>query len=75
MNFNPKLLPGVFVIDYQIVKKKNVFRATDWEYNVKIEKFKMAIILVKIRNFLQLLWNLVYGVFLRSLITNLMSEL
>ena len=24
-------------------KKKNVFRATDWEYNVKIEKFKMAV--------------------------------
>ena len=29
------------MIDYQIVKK-NVFRATDWEYNVKIEKFKIA---------------------------------
>ena len=37
-------------------KKKNVFRATDWEY-VNIEKFKMAVILVQIRNFLQLLWN------------------
>ena len=30
------------MIDYQIVKKKNVFQATDWEYNVKIEKFKIA---------------------------------